>query len=99
VTEEIDAASVPVLETVTDWAALDAPTVVDPKVSEVGLADRVAEPVVVPVPESATVVGLFVALLLTASEPVRVPLAAGGTSPWRCSSLPGREPSRRCWRR
>jgi hypothetical protein len=43
-TEEIAAAAVPVLVTVTVWAALVEPTVVLPNVSDVGEADNVALP-------------------------------------------------------
>jgi hypothetical protein len=75
---ETVADAVPVLDTVTVCEPEVALTVVDAKVSEVGLAPSVAEPLpVTPVPDKATVVGLFVALLTTESEPVRTPLAVG----------------------
>jgi hypothetical protein len=75
-TAETVAVAVPVLEIVTDWAADAAPTVVEANDSDVGFADSVAVDAFA-VPESATVVGLLVALLLTVTAPVRVPLAVG----------------------
>jgi hypothetical protein len=76
-TEEIAAAAVPVLVTVTVWAALVEPTVVLPNVSDVGEADSVADEAAAPVPVSETDVGLLVALLLTVKDPVWDPDAVG----------------------
>src|SRR6202042_3190270 len=70
-------ATEPVLCTVTVCAALVEPTFVEPNVNDVGLAVNVAVPAAVPVPVSPTVNGLFVALLVTDTEPVRVPDAVG----------------------
>ena len=68
--EEIDAAALPVLVTVTDCAALEELTVWLPKESEVGDALSVAVAVEVPVPDSATLNVLLVALLVTVRSPL-----------------------------
>jgi hypothetical protein len=72
------AAALPELVRVTVWAALVAPTVVEPKVSDEGEAARVAEePPPDPVPVKETVAGLLAALLTTVRLPVLVPAAFG----------------------
>jgi hypothetical protein len=76
-TEEIAAAALPVLVIVTDCAEEVEPTASLPKLSEVGEAESVADAVLVPVPLSATVSGLFVALLFTVSDPEAEPVAVG----------------------
>jgi hypothetical protein len=76
-TWEIAAAALPVLVIVTDRAEEVEPTAWLPKLSEVGEAESVADAVLVPVPLSATVSGLFVALLFTVSDP-EAELAAVG---------------------
>ena len=67
----------PVFDTVTLCAPLAEPTVVEPKVSAVGLADSDADPLATPVPDSATEAVPFVALLLIVNDPVREPVAVG----------------------
>ena len=66
--------------------------------SLVGLpADRLVATVPAPVPVSATVVGLFVALLVTVTEPVRVPEAVGRNATLTEQDAPAASDSRRCW--
>jgi len=77
VIEEIAAAAVPVLEIVTDCAALVDPTVSLPRDREVGEAVRVALPALVPVPDRPTVRVLLVALLATVRDPEAAPVAVG----------------------
>jgi hypothetical protein len=62
---------------VTDCATLADPMVVEANVNDDGLALSDAVAAVVPVPDSETVVGLFVALLVTVSDPVLVPVVVG----------------------
>lgn len=65
----------PVFVIVTFWFA-EAPTVTFPKLTLVGLADRV-KVAAVPVPEKLTVVGEFGALLTSDKLPVTLPAAVG----------------------
>ena len=63
--------------TVTVCAALVEPTFVLPNVRLDGFVDSVADEALAPVPVRLTVDGLFVALLVIVSEPVRVPVVVG----------------------
>jgi hypothetical protein len=71
---EMASGPVPVLESVTDWAAEVVPTAWEANVSEA--AERLT-PGTVPVPERATVRGLPVALSVIVTAPVRPPAAVG----------------------
>jgi hypothetical protein len=77
VTEEIVAAALPVLVTVTFWAAAVEPTASLPNATEVGAAASVALPPLelVPVPDRLT--ALVTPPALTVSVPVREPVAVG----------------------
>ena len=77
VIEAIAAAAVPVLEMVTDCAALVDPTGSLPKASEVGEAVSVGLPALVPVPDRATEREPLVALLATVRDPEAAPVAVG----------------------
>ena len=74
--EDIDAALLPGLDTVTAWAELVDPTATLPNDTLVGDAVRAAAPLT-PVPVSATVSGLLGALLATESVPFDAPVAVG----------------------
>ncbi len=76
-TDDIEAAAVPVLLIVTVCAALVDPTAWLAKDTEVGEADSVALPGLVPVPESATVSEALVALLATVRFAEAAPAAVG----------------------
>ena len=67
----------PVFFTVTVWAALETPTTVLVKVSDVGLRLTTGAAGAVAVPESATVWGEPAMLSAKASVAVRVPVAVG----------------------
>ena len=76
-TEVILSDAVPVFFTVTVWAALETPTTVLLKVSDVGLRLTAGAAGAVAVPERATVWGEPVMLSAKASDAVRVPVAVG----------------------
>ena len=73
---------VPLLVSVTAFAALLLPTATETQLKVVGLTDALPPPVVPPVPnpESATVCGLGLALSLKFSVAVRVPLTVGANT-------------------
>jgi hypothetical protein len=68
---------VPVLLSLTDWAALVVPTVWLVKVRLVGDKDTVGDPLEVPDPVRLTVCGLPLALSVMVRVPLRVPVAVG----------------------
>ncbi len=70
-------AVVPPLVSVTDWADAVVPTVVDAKVRLVGATVAFAALAEEPVPERATVCGLFPAPSVNVSVAVREPVAVG----------------------
>jgi hypothetical protein len=74
--DDIDAAVLPGLDTVTDCAELVEPTAVLPNETLDGDADSALAPLL-PVPDSATVSGLPGALEATDSVPLAAPLAVG----------------------
>jgi len=77
VSEESVTAPVPVFLTVTTWAAVVKPSVVEAKVNVVGESETVKVGAAAPVPESATVCGVPVALSATDSVAFNAPAAAG----------------------
>jgi len=79
--------AVPVLVMVTDWDALDVPTVVAGNVRLV--TDRVAEAADRPVPFRVIICGEVIALSMMVTAAVSAPVVVGAKCPWMVQFAPG----------